>query len=203
MNFPRRDADLIALAQKIISGMDGNPDFPSPPLTPAELHDLMVTFIAKSDAQAIAQSAAQQATESKQEARSGFADGIRAMVDYAVNAVHGNDAKLAAIGWGARATPTPRIIEPPGQPRNVRVAGQAESSVTLVWEEPNDGDEAACYKAECRVLSDGSGWRLVGTAVATEVTLTNQERGKTLEYRIIAINKAGDSLPSNTVTAVL
>ena len=56
MNFPRRDADLIALAQKIISGMDGNPDFPSPPLTPDELHDLMGTFIAKSDAQAIAQS---------------------------------------------------------------------------------------------------------------------------------------------------
>ena len=33
--------------------------------------------------------------------------------------------------------------------------------------------------------------------------LTNQPRGIDLEYRIVAINAAGNSVPSNTVAAVL
>lgn len=40
-------------------------------------------------------------------------------------------------------------------------------------------------------------------ALETEITLNNQERGKEHEYRVIAVNKAGESDPSNTVTAVL
>lgn len=34
-------------------------------------------------------------------------------------------------------------------------------------------------------------------------TLVDQPRGKELEYRAVAVNKAGDGEPSNTVMAVL
>lgn len=205
MKFPHRDADLIVLVQKIIVGMTGNPDYPSPPFSPAELRTMLDAFIAASDEQALAQSASQQATESKQNTRNIVVGGAKAMLDYAVNAVHGNDAKLTALGWGRRAPRTPHVVQLPGQPRNLRVTEQSEGSLAIAWEESNDGDEAACYKAEYRTLGSetGSSWRIVGTAVATELTLKDQERGKVLEYRIIAINKAGDSLPSNTVTVVL
>ena len=37
----------------------------------------------------------------------------------------------------------------------------------------------------------------------TEATLTAQDRNKEWEYRVTAVNKTGDSLPSNTVMAVL
>ena len=37
----------------------------------------------------------------------------------------------------------------------------------------------------------------------TNTTLLNQQRGKECEYRVIAVNKAGESAPSNTVMAVL
>lgn len=44
---------------------------------------------------------------------------------------------------------------------------------------------------------------MVGTALETETTLNNQEHGREWEYRVIAVNKAGESDPSNTVSAVL
>jgi len=36
-----------------------------------------------------------------------------------------------------------------------------------------------------------------------KATLVEQPRGKELEYRIIAVNKAGDGEPSNTAMVVL
>ena len=44
---------------------------------------------------------------------------------------------------------------------------------------------------------------LVSRAIESEATLTGQERGKDWEYRVIATNKAGEGVPSNTVAAVL
>jgi len=40
-------------------------------------------------------------------------------------------------------------------------------------------------------------------AADEEATLVEQPTGKELEYRIIAVNKAGDGEPSNTAMAVL
>jgi len=46
-------------------------------------------------------------------------------------------------------------------------------------------------------------WADIGLAIESEITLSNQDRGKEWEYRVIAINKAGEGTPSNTVMAVL
>ena len=40
-------------------------------------------------------------------------------------------------------------------------------------------------------------------AMESEATLTNQECAKDWEYRIIAVNKPGEGIPSNTVAAVV
>ena len=39
--------------------------------------------------------------------------------------------------------------------------------------------------------------------IESEITLSDQVRGTEWEFRIIAVNKAGEGLPSNTVMAVL
>ena len=46
-------------------------------------------------------------------------------------------------------------------------------------------------------------WSEVATAVISEITLVEQPKGKELEYRIAAVNKAGDGEPSNTAMVVL
>ena len=60
----------------------------------------------------------------------------------------------------------------------------------------------AVYKVRWREWPEGS-WTDIGLAMESETTLTNQERGKEWEYRVIAVNKAGEGPPSNTVMAVL
>jgi len=49
----------------------------------------------------------------------------------------------------------------------------------------------AAYKVMRRERPEGP-WEEVATAVITEATLVEQPRGKELEYRIVAVNKAGN-----------
>ena len=60
----------------------------------------------------------------------------------------------------------------------------------------------AAYKVMRRERPAGP-WEDVATAVITEATLVEQPRTKELEYRIVAVNKAGDGSPSNTAMVVL
>ena len=50
---------------------------------------------------------------------------------------------------------------------------------------------------------NGGSWEDAATAMITEITLVEQPRAKELEYQIIAVNKAGEGEPSNTVMVVL
>jgi hypothetical protein len=79
---------------------------------------------------------------------------------------------------------------------------QGEGWLFLDWKEPVDGGTVTAYKIQRRLCPDGA-WFDVGTALETEITLNGQERRKEWEYRVIAINKAGESETSNTVMAVL
>jgi hypothetical protein len=199
-NFPRREADIKALAQNMIAGLHNNPDFPAPPVNGNELKQLLDEFNALEDVQLAAQAAAQQATEAKQAKLDQLTAAMKKDLHYAEDAVDGNDAKLAALGWGGKAAPT--ALQAPGQPRSLEAAKEGPGWLFLDWKKATDGGKTAFYRIERRELPGGT-WAMVGTALEIEVTLTNQERGKEYEYRVIAVNKAGESGPSNTVTAVL
>lgn len=198
--FPKREADIRTLVQNIIAGLTDNPNFPNPPFTPAQLQAFLDNVIALEDGQVAAQAAAQQATEAKQAGIDEMVSAAKSVLNYAEDAVHGNDAKLATLGWGGRAEPT--HLQAPGQPRSLEAAKEGPGWLALDWKKSKDGGKATFYRVERREASGGA-WTMVGTALDTEITLNNQERGKDWEYRVIAVNKAGESGPSNTVEAVL
>jgi len=66
----------------------------------------------------------------------------------------------------------------------------------------NDGEYPPAARIAGDVGSAGS-WEEVATAVISEATLVEQPRGKEFEYRIIAVNKAGEGEPSNTAMVAL
>ncbi len=72
----------------------------------------------------------------------------------------------------------------------------------LDWKAPIEGGAVSAYKVMRRERPAGS-WEEVATAVISEATLVQQPRGKEFEYRIIAVNKAGEGEPSNTAMVVL
>jgi hypothetical protein len=49
----------------------------------------------------------------------------------------------------------------------------------------------------------GESWADVATAILTEATLVDQPKQTELEYRVVALNKAGEGQASNTVAVVL
>lgn len=200
MRFPNTEPEIRALAQNIITGLTDNPNFPSPPVLPAALQNLLDTMIQLSNAQIATQAAAKQATDSKQASVDETITAMKSVLRYAEDAVQGDDAKLAQLGWGGRAVAHP--LQVPGQPRLLETLQQGAGWLTLDWKKPADGGAAASYKIERRGRAEGD-WKLAGIAIETEVTLNNQERSKEWEYRVIAINKAGEGVPSNIVTAVL
>jgi hypothetical protein len=200
MRFPTTEAELRALAQNIITGLTNNPNFPSPPVSVAELQNQLNAMIQNSDAQVAAQAAAKQATDTKQASVDELTGSVKSVLRYAEDAAHGDDALLAQLGWGGRAVPRP--LQVPGQPRLLEARQQGAGWLTLDWKKPADGGAAASYKIERRGRAEGD-WKLAGISVETEVMLNNQERGKEWEYRVIPINKAGEGAPSNIVTAVL
>jgi hypothetical protein len=199
--FPERDAQIRTLGQEIIAGLIASAaDFPAPPVSAAQLQTLVDSFVSLSDQKVAAKAAAEQATAAKQAAREQLIAAMRAVLRYAEDAVSHNDAKLTALGWGARAARTP--LQAPGQSGSLEAPYQAEGRITLRWAKPGDGGAVAAYRIERRQVPDGD-WTIVDMSVEREATLVGQPRRTDWEYRVIAINKAGEGPPSNTVAAVL
>lgn len=88
------------------------------------------------------------------------------------------------------------------RPSNFRLRSSGGAWVFLDWREPVVGGAGAAYILQRRLHPDGP-WADAGIAVKCEATLTNQERSKEWEHRVLAVNNASQDQPSNTDMAVL
>jgi hypothetical protein len=201
MKFPNTEAEIIVLAEKIIAGLAENANFPSPPISSSDLRNLLDGAIALKEKQVMTQAAAKQDTDAKDAGFAALGAAMKAILRYAENTVHGDDAKLAELGWGGRAER--HALQAPGQPRLLEIREQGAGWLLLDWKRSADGGTPASYKIERREFSESGTWVLAGMSIDIEIVLSNQERGKEFEYRVIAVNRVGESAASNTVMAVL
>ena len=199
--FPHAEAEILALSQKMSAGFLSNSDiYPAPPIGVLDFDERINTYVAARDAAVLAHGDAMRATEAKDQALTALVDVMKRNLRYAENTVNYNDADLEVLGWSG---PRPHTaLEPPGQTLSLDATGRGDGWITLDWEKPEGGGKIAAYKVQCR--EDGSSeWRDVGMAVETNLTLSGQESGKRLLYRVIAVNKAGEGEPSNSLMATL
>jgi len=199
--FPIREPEIIALAEAMEAGLAANAAvYPAPPVLPAGLTLLIGGYTTAKNVAIAAQAAAEQATADKDDMLADLVDAMKDDIDYAENTVDYDDEKLKLIGWAGRKTATALAI--PGQARLLEAPRQGEGWVFLDWKAPTDGGNPSAYKVMRRERPAGP-WEDAATAVITEATLVEQPRAKELEYRIVAVNKAGEGPASNTVMVVL
>lgn len=86
----------------------------------------------------------------------------------------------------------------PEPPSNLQQTDRTQTSITLTWQD-NSTDETGFYI----YVQNGNTWNRIATlgANATTHTLTDLQCGQSYTYRVSAYSNAGESAPSNTVTA--
>ena len=202
MRFPYREADILRLATDIAAGLAAHTDvFPAPPFSPEDFQQALAEHDGRREAAIQARGSAVQRTEEKEQSLSRVQDMAKSVIRYAENRTHGDDGKLQLLGWGGRRARMLAVMDPPAQVRTLEVIREGTDWVFLDWKEPVGGGEVAAYRVQRRTR-DGD-WSDVGMSVESEVTLNGQQAGVEYEYRVIAVNKAGEGPASNTARAVL
>lgn len=199
--FPRTEADLVQLAQEVVAGFKANPEFfPSPVVDPDDLRAALEEFYRRSGAANEAAAIVSERYAAKAAAMSNLIELTKANVRYAEFALRDDPDRLQLIGWSGRKRRTP--TKAPGQARNLDTVKEGVGWIKLDWKKPAEGGRVSSYRVESRLLKQGE-WRQAGMSARENIELTDQEHGVELEYRVFAVNKAGEGPPSNLVTAVL
>ncbi|MBN1518024.1 fibronectin type III domain-containing protein [Candidatus Sumerlaeota bacterium] len=203
--FPKKEADIVALADNMIAGYTANPsDFPKSDV--AGLQTARSNYQTDKDAQIDAKAKSQMATVKKD----GSLDALVAKMGVELKQSEVDTAndpgKLTQIGWDEDAVPSPSSR--PGQPRALDPVIQGRGKLFLDWKAPapRTGGTVRSYIVERREANKQGvfgEWHQVGVSLESEIDLTDQPIDTQLEYRIIAINPGGNSVPSNTAAVVL
>lgn len=199
--FPIKEAEILELARRMIAGIKDHPEaFPAPvvPLErmERELADAEQGLVNRTQAEA----AAREATKDAERRFKALKQSMSVNLRYAEIQARKDPRMLHAVGWGPRRPRRP--MQAPGEVRSLRIVEELETVIVLSWKKPLDGGRVAGYRVQRRRPGHG-GWEVVRTGTATRAVLDHQERGVELEYRVLAVNKAGDGRPSSTVRAVL
>lgn len=103
-NFPRREADVAALAGIMVHGLEEHaPDFPDSPVTIEAFQEAIARYANAKEASATAEGAAAEAFDEKQDALQNLSDKMKNVLRYAEITHRNDESKLKNIGWAAPA----------------------------------------------------------------------------------------------------
>ena len=198
--FPKAEAKIAQLARLIAEGLAHAPeDFPSPPVSSADLLAQLAEFQRRNAAHAASRAQTKILRAEKLVSLKTVKDSMRADLRYAEIMARRHPTKLQLLGWGSRRPRTP--LKPPGEVRDMAIRSEGDTWLLLGWGAPVDGGAVAAYRVLRR--KPGGSWEDVATSTDAVELLREQPRGVELEFRVIALNRAGEGAPSATVTAVL
>ncbi len=180
-------------------------DFPS--ADPIGLQAALSGFLTDKQSQEDAKAQAQIATATKTGTLDSLEDMMKTELKKSELDTAGNPDKLLEIGWGPKAEPVP--VLPPDAPSNLIPIDEGPGDLTLQWDKPaHDRNRPVDnYAVERRYQLTPGGefgdWIFVDMTYKNQIDLTGQPRGIQMEYRVMATNAAGQSLPGNTAAVVL
>ena len=187
--FPRTDPELIALAHDVLTGYRAHPDiFHNPPINLEGVDSKLTDYAQVDHAWNVNQAEGIMLTAKRCGISGGIASDIRALLRHAETVVQ-DPAQLKLINWGGRAAPTP--LQAPVQVQNLTDAKQgADWSASLGMRLPAAASLPlmSSNTASCPTATGPS----TTPPPDTKITLAGHPKGKTLEDRVFARNKAWD-----------
>jgi hypothetical protein len=101
--FPKKEADIAALAEPLWSGLLSNrPVYPKPPIHPMVLRMKSLVYKNRCEVLLAKKANAETATTAKNDALENLVKALKSNILYAENTVNFDDAKLKLIGWAGR-----------------------------------------------------------------------------------------------------
>lgn len=199
--FPRKEAKILELARKLTGGMKTETENLSRlPVSESELSGLLERFAENG----------YQITRLEAELKRLYVEkkGILKQIVRAMKRNLGmlalifkDDAvRLARYGWAARRPRTPSRL--PGQPRVFEALTQGTDWFDADWKPPLEGGKVKFYTIMRRIEGETE-WRQIGSFFETRARIKDQPRKVDMQFRVIAGNRAGEGLPSNTINVVL
>ena len=199
--FPRSEEGIISLAQSMIVGLAADTtDYPDPPVSSSDLSTQLSQAVIGSNQAMNKRALAEESTKTKQAALDALMIAMKKNLRYAEMTVHWDDEKLKMIGWAGRHPKTP--LAPPGQALNFTCTEQGPGTAIFTWEAPLTGGKAQSYRLDRR-LQGAPAWEIANATLKKTCGVFDQPTGVTLEYSIVALNKAGEGTRSNSVSVVL
>ncbi len=205
--FPKTEASISELAMQMLGGLAEHGDL-YPSITAdakMALNAAFSTYNGSINAQTEAKAAAKVATTAKMDKQGELEEQMRKVIFLAEHDCMDAPGNLDYLGWGGRKTPVP--LAKPGNLSGLTPTYEGPGTLSLAWDKPTDGGAVSSYKVERSDQPEGGGvpgpWTLITTSYDPNITLPNQPRGLEMQYRVIATNAAGDSMPSNIATVVL
>lgn len=203
--FPTSKPTVVVLAQAMIHGLtEARADFPAPPVLPADLQARLDAALAVTNERTTIEAALRAIVRREDAGYDDLEDDMKTDLKYAELTVKGDDAKLRQIGWSGRAAPSAK--QAPNVPRALESIGQGKGWIHCDWKD-SVGGNVNLYRVlmmEVGAGSDGGGeWKEVASAIESEAVVTGLATGKEYIFCVVAVNSAGASKQSNTVTAFL
>ncbi len=122
--------------------------------------------------------------------------------------------KLTFIGWSPKADS--QSMQAPSAPVNLKITAQGingeqkKGLLGLQWKKSafKRARFVRYYSIQRRQMAKqetepNGRWQHIATALDNKISLTEEPTGIRLEYRVRAVNKGGESYPTNTVSVVL